>query len=104
MYISEKQNIGFEGKSVHVEWIFKFSVGNSLLPILKLRFGRNAKLLFRLWAQDFEVEFKRDFEAEVSISLLMFGLNLDQDYEARFGQDFKFKFSLDTDVCLRFWS
>ena len=56
---------------MHVEWIFKFSVGNSL--ILKLRFGRNAKLLFRLWAQDFEVEFKRDFEAEVSILLLMFG-------------------------------
>ena len=56
---------------MHVEWIFKFSVGNSL--ILKLRFGRNAKHLFRLWAQDFEVEFKRDFEAEVSILLLMFG-------------------------------
>ena len=33
-------------------------VGNNLLPILKLRFGRNAKLLFRLRAQDFEVEFK----------------------------------------------
>ena len=55
---------------MHVEWIFKFSVGNSL--ILKLRFGRNAKLLFRLWAQDFEVEFKRDFEAEVCILLLIF--------------------------------
>ena len=29
-------------------------------------------------------------------------LNLGQDYEARFGQDFKFKFSRDADVWLRF--
>ena len=29
-------------------------------------------------------------------------LNLGQDSEARFGQDFKFKFSRDTDVGLRF--
>ena len=30
-------------------------------------------------------------------------LNLGQDSEARFGQDFKFKFSRDSVVCLRFW-
>ena len=31
-------------------------------------------------------------------------MNLGQDYEARFGQDFKFKFSRDADVWLRFSS
>ena len=29
-------------------------------------------------------------------------MNLGQDYEARFGQDFKFNFSGDADVWLRF--
>ena len=29
-------------------------------------------------------------------------LNLDRDYEASFGQDFKFMFGRDTDICLRF--
>ena len=29
-------------------------------------------------------------------------LNLGQDYEARYGQDFKFKFSRDADAWLRF--
>ena len=29
-------------------------------------------------------------------------LNLGQDHEAKFGQDFKFKFSRDADVWLRF--
>ena len=32
----------------------------------------------------------------------VFLLNLRQDYEARFGQDFKFKFSQDTDVWFGF--
>ena len=40
----------------------------------------------------------------VSILLLMFGLGYEvesYDYEARFGQDFKFKFSRDADLWLR---
>ena len=45
-------------------------VGNSLLQILKLRFGHKARLLFRLWAQGLlvkilKLKFRRDFEAEV---------------------------------------
>ena len=50
------------------------------------------------------LKFSRDFEAEVwSVFLVeVTKLNLDQDYQARFGQDFKFKFSRDADVWLRF--
>ena len=47
----------------------KNCVGNSLLPIWKLRFGHKAKLLFRLSAQDLvrslKLKFRRDFEADV---------------------------------------
>ena len=50
------------------------------------------------------MKFKRDFEAEVRsvfCCLCMVEVtssNPGQDSEARFGQDFKFKFSRDTDV------
>ena len=40
-------------------------VGNSLLQIWKLRFGHEAKLLFRLSIQGLKLKFRRDFEAEV---------------------------------------
>ena len=44
-------------------------VGNSLLQILKLRFGHKAKILFRLIAPSLikilKLRFRRDFEAEV---------------------------------------
>ena len=52
--------------------------------------------------------FRRDFEAEVwsrfccSCLVEVAKLNLGQDSEAWFGQDFKFKFSGDADVYLRF--
>ena len=36
-------------------------VGNSLLQILKLRFGQKAKLLFRLWTQGLVKIFKLKF-------------------------------------------
>ena len=54
-------------------------VGNSFLQIWKLRFGHKAQLC-------------ADFEH--------FGLYT----EAKFGQDFNFRFSRDADVWLRFWS
>ena len=40
-------------------------VGNSLLQIRKLWFDHKAKLMFRLGAQDFEVEVQARFEAGV---------------------------------------
>ena len=44
-------------------------VGNSFLQILKLRFGQQAKLLFRLRAQGLfkilKLKFRQDFEAGV---------------------------------------
>ena len=87
-------------------------VGNSLLQIWKLIFGHKAKLLFRLSAQglnrSLKLKFRRDFETEVCSIFCccclveVTKLNLGQVYEARFGQDFKFKFSRDADVRLRF--
>ena len=55
-----------------------------------------------------KLKFRRDFECEVwsvfccSCLVEVTKLNLDQDSGARFGQDFKFKLSGDTDVWLRF--
>ena len=44
-------------------------VGNSLLQVWELRFGHNAKLLFRLWSHSLvkilKLKIRRDFEAEV---------------------------------------
>ena len=44
-------------------------IGNSLLQILKLRFGHKAKILFRLIAPSLikilKLRFRRDFEAEI---------------------------------------
>ena len=70
--------------------------------------------LFRLLAQGLvkilKLKFRRHFEAEVwsvfccCCLVEVTKLNLGQYYEARFGQDFKFKFSRDTDVWLRFGS
>ena len=87
-------------------------VGNSFLQIWKVRFGHKAKLLFRLSAQglnrSLKLKFRRDFETEVCSIFCccclveVTKLNLGQVYEARFGQDFKFKFSRDADVRLRF--
>ena len=82
-------------------------VGNSLLQIWELRYGHKAKLLFRLWSrfrscslgEILNVKFGQCFAADVWLRLK---LNLDQDSGARFGQDFKFKLSGDTDVWLRF--
>ena len=89
-------------------------VGNSLLQIWELRFGHKAKLLFRLWAQGlvkiWKLKFRRYFEAEVWSVFCCWclvevtKLNLGQDSEARFGQDFKHKFSRDNNVWSRFWS
>ena len=55
--------------------------------------------------------FGQDFEAEVW-SVLCYWCLVEvtklnpgyDDYEAMFGKDFKFKFSRDADVWLRFWS
>ena len=74
--------------------------------VIKLNFCSD----FEHFGQDFEVEVRWDFEAEVW-SILCFWclvkvtkLNLAQYSEASFGQDFNFRFSRDTDVWLRFWS
>ena len=44
-------------------------VGNSLLQILKLRFGQKAKLLFGLWTQGMvkilKLKFKQDLKLEI---------------------------------------
>ena len=56
------------------------------------------------------LKFRRDFEAKVWSVFCCWCLvevtkwNLGQYSEARFGQDFYFRFSRDTDVWLRFWS
>ena len=47
-----------------------------------------------------KLKFGQYFAADVWLRLQR--LNLGQDYEARFGQDFKFKLSRDADVWLRF--
>ena len=43
-------------------------IGNSLLQILKLRFGYKVKLLFRLWAQGLvkilKMKFRKDLKLE----------------------------------------
>ena len=63
------------------------------------------------FGQDFEVKLQARFAAGVwsVFVLLMFFrgyvesyLNLGEDSEARFGQDFEFKFSGESDVWLRF--
>ena len=59
-------------------------VGNSLLQIGKLRFGHKA------------------FVQTLSTLVKILKLNLGQYSEARFGQDFNFRFSGDADVWLRF--
>ena len=89
-------------------------VGNSLMQIWKLRFGHKAKLLFRLSAQglvrSLKLKFRRDFEAEVWSVFCCWclvevtKLNLCEDYEASFGQDFKFKFSWDALSRFQNWS
>ena len=68
--------------------------------------------LFRLWAQGLimilKLRFRRDFEAEVWSVFCCWclvevkKLNLVHYSEASFGQDFKFMFGRDTDICLRF--
>ena len=63
---------------------------------------------FEHFCQDFEVEVRRDFGAEVrsvfccSCLVEVTKLNLGQYSEARLGQDFNFRFSRDVDVWLRF--
>ena len=47
-----------------------------------------------------KLKFGQYFAADVFVEVTK--LNLGQDSEGRFGQDFKLKFSRDTDVCLRF--
>ena len=58
------------------------------------------------FSQDFEVEVQaRSFKLKFGLYFAAAEatkLNLGQDSEARFGQDFKFKFSRDTDVGLKF--
>ena len=70
-------------------------VGNNLLQISKLRFGKKVKLLFRLWAQglvkilklrfrqDLKLEFGQFFFCWCFVEIMK--LNLGQDSEARFG-------------------
>ena len=88
-------------------------VGNSLLQIWKLRFGHNQRYTFvqtfsTRFGQEFEVEVKTRFEVEVwsvfrcSSLFEVRKLDLGQDCEARFGQDFNFMFSRVADVWLRF--
>ena len=83
-------------------------VDNSLVQIWKLKLGLKDK---RLWAQGLvkilKLKFRQDFEVEVWSVFCCWclvevtKLNLGQDSEARFGQDFKFKFSRDTDEVLK---
>ena len=71
-------------------------VGNNLLQISKLRFGQKAKLLFRLWAQGSVKILKLKFRQDLGWPVFFYRsfvevmkLNLGQDSEARFGQDFE---------------
>ena len=78
-------------------------VGNNLLQIWKLRYGYKAKLLFKLSAQGLVRSLKLKFRRVWSVChcwclVEVTKLNLGQDYEAMFGQDFKFTFSRDADV------
>ena len=63
--------------------------------VIKLNFRSD----FGHFGQDFELEVQAiQYFVEVT------KLNLGQFSEARFGQDFYFRFSRDADVWLRFWS
>ena len=100
-------------------------VGNSLLQILKLRFGHEVK-----FCSDFEHRVGQDFEVEVQATFWSWSLfsiwrwcfvevmklNLGRDSEARFGQDFEllgyWRFLVDAlsrfwrcdqDLCLNLW-
>ena len=69
-------------------------VGNNLLPILKLRFGQKAKLLFgQGLVKILKLKFRQDLQLEIGqFFLLMFCrgyLNLGRNSEARFGQYFQ---------------
>ena len=74
-------------------------VVNNLLQISKLRFGKNAKLLFRLWAQGLVKILKLKFRQYLQLESGQFffcwcfgevlKLNLGRDCEARSGQDFE---------------
>ena len=61
-------------------------VGNSLLHTWELRLGNKAKLLFRLWAQGFEVEVQARFLSwsMVNILLLMFCRGYEVESLSRF--------------------
>ena len=105
-------------------------VGNSLLQISKLRFGQNAKLLFRLWAQGLakilKLKLRQDFEAEVysvfccwclvEVKILTLGLvmilSLSLVQMLMFGWDFEvdawsiidiLKMKFDQELCLNLW-
>ena len=75
-------------------------VVNNLLQISKLRFGKNAKLLFRLWAQGLvkilKLKFRQDFETRACSAFFrwcfveVMKLNLGRYSEARLGQVFEF--------------
>ena len=67
-------------------------VGNSLLQIWKL--NTLVKIL--------KLKFRRDSEAEVCCLVEVTKLNLGQYSEARYGQDFNFRFSRGAGVWLRF--
>ena len=86
-------------------------VGNSLLHAWELRLGNNDKILFRLWAQGFEVE----------VQARLLSRSLGQYYAADILQRLwswilvemlklglvnilSFKFSRDGDVWLEFWN
>ena len=73
--------------------------GNNLLQISKQRFGKKAKLLFRLWAQGLvkilKLKFRQDLKLEFGqfffcwFFVEVMKLNLGRYSEARFGQDFE---------------
>ena len=70
--------------------------------VIKLNFFSD----FEHFGTDFVVEVQERFEAEVCCWCLVevTELNPGQYSEARFGQDFNFRFSRDADVWLWFWS
>ena len=49
-----------------------------------------------------ELKFGQYFAADVFVEVTKLNLGQDSEPEGRFGQDFKLKFSRDTDVWLRF--
>ena len=93
-----------------LRWLFvRLGKGSKKVVIFH---GHKAKLLFRLWGQCLikilKLMLRWDLEAEVWSVFCCWclvevtKLNLGQDSEARFDQDFKF--SRDTDVWCWFWS